>query len=109
MSVAWGLVVVAGLLETGFAVALKASEGFSKTVPTVLFLVCAIGSFSLLSTALRDLPVGPAYAVWTGIGAAGTAVVGMLFLGESAAALKLLSIVLVVAGVVGLQLTSAAH
>ena len=109
MSVAWGLVVVAGLLETGFAVALKASEGFSKTVPTVLFLVCAIGSFSLLSTALRDLPVGPAYAVWTGIGAAGTAVVGMLFLGESAAALKLLSIVLVIAGVVGLQLTSSAH
>ena len=109
MSVAWALVVVAGLLETGFAVALKASDGFSKAVPTVLFLVCAIGSFALLSTALRDLPVGPAYAVWTGIGAAGTALVGILFLGESAAALKLLSIVLVIAGVVGLQLTSSAH
>ena len=108
MSVAWGLVVLAGLLETGFAISLKASDGFSKPVPTVLFLVCAIGSFSLLSTALRDLPVGPAYAVWTGIGAAGTALVGILFLGESAAALKLLSIVLVVAGVVGLQLTSSA-
>ncbi len=107
MSVAWGLVVLAGLLETGFAVSLKASEGFSKTVPTVLFLVCAIGSFWLLSTALRDLPVGPAYAVWTGIGAAGTAVVGIVFLGESAATLKLLSIALVVAGVVGLQLTSS--
>lgn len=109
MSVAWGLVVVAGLLETGFAVALKASEGFSRAVPTVLFAVCAIASFSLLSTALRDLPVGPAYAVWTGIGAAGTALVGILFLGESAAALKLVSIVLVIAGVVGLQLTSSAH
>jgi quaternary ammonium compound-resistance protein SugE len=109
MSLAWGLIMVAGLLETGFAVALKASEGFSKAVPTALFLVCAIGSFSLLSIALRDLPVGPAYAVWTGIGAAGTALVGIVFLGESAAALKLVSIVLVVAGVVGLQLTSSAH
>jgi quaternary ammonium compound-resistance protein SugE len=108
MSVAWGLVVIAGLLETGFAVALKASEGFTKAVPTALFAVCAVGSFALLSTALRELPVGPAYAVWTGIGAAGTALVGILFLGESAAALKLLSIVLVVAGVVGLQLTSSA-
>lgn len=106
MSVAWLLVVLAGLLETGFAVALKASESFSKLVPTVLFGVCAVASFSLLSTALRELPVGPAYAVWTGIGAAGTAVVGIVFLGESAQALKLVSIVLVVAGVVGLQLTS---
>lgn len=108
MSVAWALVVTAGLLETGFAVALKASAGFSRPVPTLVFIACAIGSFALLSTALRDLPVGPAYAVWTGIGAAGTAVVGIVFLGESAAVLKLLSIVLVVAGVVGLQLTSSA-
>ncbi len=106
---AWVLVVLAGLLETGFAVALKASEGFSRTVPTVLFLVFAAGSFSLLSTGLRSLPVGPAYAVWTGIGAVGTAVYGMAVLGESTAALKLVSIALVVAGVVGLQLTSTAH
>lgn len=110
MRTAWLLVIVAGLLETGFAIALKLSDGFSKWVPTVAFAVCAVGSFSLLSTALRDLPVGPAYAVWTGIGAAGTAVVGIVVLGESAATLKLLSIVLIVAGVVGLQLTSeAAH
>ena len=106
MRSAWLLVVVAGLLETGFAVSLKLSEGFSKLVPSVAFAVCAIGSFTLLSTALRDLPVGPAYAVWTGIGAAGTALVGIVVLGESAATLKLLSIVLIVAGVVGLQLTS---
>lgn len=105
MSVAWGLVVLAGLLETGFAVSLKASEGFSKTMPTVLFLVCAIGSFWLLSTALRDLPVGPAYAVWTGIGAAGTALVGMILLGESRELLKILSVVAIIAGVVGLRLT----
>jgi quaternary ammonium compound-resistance protein SugE len=106
---AWVLVVVAGLLETGFAVALKASEGFSRLVPSVLFVLFAAGSFTLLSTALRSLPVGPAYAVWTGIGAVGTAVFGMVYLGESTATLKLVSIALVVAGVVGLQLSSTAH
>lgn len=106
---AWVLVVVAGLLETGFAVALKSSQGFSRPLPSVLFVVFAIGSFTLLSTALRTLPVGPAYAVWTGIGAAGTAVVGMVFLGEAVGTLKLVSIVLIVAGVVGLQLSSGGH
>ncbi len=106
MRTAWLLVVLAGLLETGFAVSLKASERFSRWLPTRSFADCAVASIALLSTALRDLPVGPAYAVWTGIGAAGTALVGILVLGESASTLKLLSIVLVVAGVVGLQLTS---
>ena len=106
---AWLLVVIAGLFETGFAIALKYSEGFSRLVPTVLFVVFAAASFALLSTGLRSLPVGTAYAVWTGIGAAGTAIVGILFLGESAATLKLVSIGLVIAGVVGLQLTSTAH
>lgn len=104
---AWLLIVVAGILETGFAVALKASEGFSRVLPSVLFLVFAAGSFTLLSTGLRSLPVGPAYAVWTGIGAAGTAVYGIVMLGESAQTLKLVSIVLVVAGVVGLQVSSS--
>lgn len=105
---AWFLIVIAGLLETGFAVSLKYSEGFSRPLPSVLFIVFAVGSFVLLSTGLRSLPVGPAYAVWTGIGAAGTAIVGMIFLGESTAVLKLVSIVLIVAGVVGLQLSSTA-
>lgn len=105
---AWLLVVVAGLLETGFALSLKASDGFSRLGPSILFAIFAVGSFALLSTALRTLPVGPAYAVWTGIGAAGTAVAGMLFLGEAVHTLKLVSIVLVVAGVVGLQLSSSA-
>ena len=104
----WLLVVVAGLLETGFAISLKASDGFSRLVPSACFLVFAAGSFALLSTALRDLPVGPAYAVWTGIGAAGTAVAGMAFLGEPVHALKILSIVLVIAGVAGLQLSGGA-
>lgn len=106
---AWVLVVIAGLLETGFAVSLKNSDGFSKLVPSVLFLVFAAGSFILLTIGLRTLPVGSAYAVWTGIGAVGTAVYGMLFLHETSDVWKLMSIALVVAGVVGLQLTSTAH
>jgi len=105
--VAWVLVVVAGVLETGFALALKASDGFSRVVPTVLFGVFAAASLSLLSLALRTLPVGTAYAVWTGIGAAGTALAGIVFLGESAEAGRLVSIVLIVAGVVGLRLVGA--
>lgn len=104
----WLLVIIAGLLETGFAISLKASEGFSRLVPSVCFFLFAAGSFSLLATALRELPVGPAYAVWTGIGAAGTAVVGRAFLGEPVQALKLVSIALVIAGVVGLQLSGGA-
>jgi len=103
--VAWFLVVVAGLFETGFAVLLKQSHHFSRLWPTVGFAACALISFGLLSVALRHLEVGPAYAAWTGLGAAGTAVVGMLILDESASALKLLSIGLVVAGVVGLYLS----
>ena len=105
---AWALVILAGLFETGFALALKASNGFSRLVPTVLFLVCAAASFALLSTGLRSLPVGSAYAVWTGIGAVGTAVAGMVLYDESTEVLRLLSIVLIVAGVVGLQVTSSA-
>ena len=105
---AWALIVIAGVLETGFAVALKASEGLSRLVPSLLFIVFAAGSFTLLSIGLRTLPVGSAYAVWTGIGAVGTAVFGMVVLGESTQTLKLISIALVVAGVVGLQLASSA-
>jgi len=102
-------VIIAGLFETGFALSLKASDGFSRPLPSVLFVVFAAASFTLLSLGLRTLPVGSAYAVWTGIGAVGTAVAGMLFFGESTEVLKLVSIVLIVAGVVGLQLTSTAH
>jgi quaternary ammonium compound-resistance protein SugE len=105
---AWALVIAAGLFETGFALALKASNGFTRLVPSVLFLICSAASFLLLATALRSLPVGSAYAVWTGIGTVGTAVAGMLLFQESTAVLRLLSIVLIVAGVVGLQVTSSA-
>jgi quaternary ammonium compound-resistance protein SugE len=102
---AWLLVVVAGLFETGFAVMLKLSHGLTKVWPTAGFAACALISFAMLTVALRHLEVGPAYAVWTGIGAAGTAIVGMAFLGETVSALKLLSIGLVLAGVVGLNLS----
>jgi quaternary ammonium compound-resistance protein SugE len=105
----WLAVVVAGLLETGFAVSLKQSHGFTRVLPTVLFMVCALLSFGLLTMALRRLEVGPAYAVWTGIGAAGTAVAGMIWLNETVSTIKIASIVLIVAGVIGLQLSGVSH
>jgi quaternary ammonium compound-resistance protein SugE len=100
----WVLVILAGLLEVGFAAALKESHGFSRLVPTLVFVVLGAGSFLLLSRALRSLPIGSAYAVWTGIGGAGTAIVGMLFLGESSDLVRIGCIALILAGVVGLQL-----
>ena len=100
---AWVMLALAGLFETGFAIALKYSDNFSKPVPTVLFAIFAVASFSLLAAALKQLPIGTAYAVWTGIGAAGTALVGIAFLGEPAAALRLVAIGLIVAGAVALQ------
>lgn len=102
--VAWLMVVVAGLFETGFAVLLKQSHGITRAWPTFGFAVCALISFGLLTLALRKLEVGSAYAVWTGLGAAGTAVVGMWVLGESISPLKLVSIGLILAGVIGLNL-----
>lgn len=104
---AWVMLVLAGLFETGFAIALKYSDNFSKLVPTMLFAAFAVASFSLLSAALKQLPIGTAYAVWTGIGAAGTALVGMAWLGEPAAALRLVAIGLIVAGVITLQAAGA--
>ena len=106
---AWFLVIVAGLFETAFAVSLKLSDGFSRWGWTVAFAVCAVISFSLLSIGLRSLPVGSAYAVWTGIGAAGTAILGMTILGESREPLRLVAIALIVAGVILLQLTGSGH
>ena len=81
---AWVLVVVAGFFEAGFAISLKASDGFSRLVPSVLFLLFGGASFTLLSIGLKSLPIGPAYAVWTGLGALSTAVIGIVFLSEGA-------------------------
>jgi quaternary ammonium compound-resistance protein SugE len=104
---AWLTILAAGLFETGFAVELKLSHGLTRLWPTVGFAVCALLSFALLTVALRKLEVGAAYAVWTGIGAVGAATVGMIFLGDSVSTLKLVSIGLVLAGVIGLNLSGA--
>jgi quaternary ammonium compound-resistance protein SugE len=101
---AWLFVVVAGLLEVGFAISMKESNGFSRLVPTALFVLFAILSLAVLNLGLRDLPVGSAYAVWTGIGATGTLIVGMLFLHEPATALRIGFVALIIFGVIGLQL-----
>ncbi|GAA2131621.1 multidrug efflux SMR transporter [Kitasatospora kazusensis] len=106
---AWAMVILAGLLETGFAINLKLSHGFTRLWPTVGFACFALGSFGLLTLSLRTLPVGSAYAVWTGIGAAGTAIYGMVWMNESTSVLKLVSISLVIAGVVGLQISGSGH
>lgn len=107
---AWVYVVLGGLFETAFAVSLKYSEGFTRLWPTVSFLVCSVISFAFLTAGLRELPVGTAYAAWTGIGAVGTAIVGMIWFGDSAAFLRVASVALIVAGVVGLNLAgSNAH
>jgi len=102
---AWVALVAAGLFETAFAVLLKLSHGLSEPWPTAGFAVSALVSFGLLTFALRELEVGPAYAVWTGIGAAGAAIAGMLWLGESVSVIKLVSVGLVLAGVIGLNLS----
>ena len=102
---AWLLLFVAGLLEIGFALSLKASDGFSRLLPSISFVVFAIASLVLLNLALKTLPIGTAYAVWTGVGAAGTAVLGMVLFGEPMAASRIGFIGLIVAGVIGLQLT----
>jgi quaternary ammonium compound-resistance protein SugE len=105
--VAWVTVIVAGIFETCFAVMLKKSDGLTKVWPTVGFAVCALISFGLLTLALKKLEVGSAYAVWTGIGAAGTVIVGMVALGESVSAIKLVAIGLILVGVIGLNLAGA--
>ncbi|MFC7334815.1 quaternary ammonium compound efflux SMR transporter SugE [Rhodocista pekingensis] len=100
---AWLVLFVAGILEIGWAIGLKYSEGFTRPLPTVVTLVVAWASFFLLSIAMRSLPVGTAYAVWTGIGAVGTALLGIVLFGEPATAARLACIALIVAGIVGLK------
>ncbi|MAS32921.1 MAG: quaternary ammonium compound-resistance protein SugE [Anaerolineaceae bacterium] len=103
----WIILFVAGLLEVVWALLLKQSEGFSRPGPTIGFLIALFLSMFLLSQALKSLPVGTTYAIWTGIGAAGTAILGILWLGESRDLLKLISLVLLIGGIIGLRLSSA--
>jgi len=104
---AWILLVTAGLFEIVWAVALKYSEGFTRLWPSVIFGVTAWISFACLAQAIRTLPMGTSYAVWTGIGAVGITLAGIICFGESASVLRILCIVLIVAGIAGLKLTSS--
>lgn len=106
---AWIFLVIAGMLEVGWAIGLKYTEGFSRFWPSVATLVIMIASFGFLSIALKTIPIGTGYAVWTGIGAAGTAIIGMAFLGESREVLRIVCILLIIAGVVGLKFASTAE
>lgn len=103
---AWFILFIAGLMEIGWAIGLKYTDGFSRLVPSVLTLVAMFVSVVLLGLALKTLPVGTAYAVWTGIGAVGTAILGIVLFGDPATAARLFSIGLIVAGIVGLKLVT---
>ncbi|MCK8785792.1 quaternary ammonium compound efflux SMR transporter SugE [Roseomonas sp. NAR14] len=100
----WLVLVVAGLFETGWAVGLKYTEGFTRLWPSLATAAAMLVSLFLLGLALRQLPLGTAYAVWTGIGTVGTAILGMVLFGDSAAPARLLCIGLIAAGIVGLKL-----
>lgn len=101
---AWTLLIIAGLFEIGWAVGLKYTEGFTRLWPSVWTIGAMVISVYLLAIAVRTLPIGTGYAVWTGVGAAGTAILGMLLFNEGASAMRLASIGLIVAGIVGLKL-----
>jgi quaternary ammonium compound-resistance protein SugE len=103
---AWTVLFVAGLMEIGWAIGLKYTEGFTRLVPSVLTLACMLASIILLGLAVKALPIGTAYAVWTGIGAVGTAILGIILFGDPATAVRLGCIGLIVAGIVGLKLVT---
>lgn len=104
---AWIYLVIAGILEVGWAIGLKHTEGFTRLWPSVLTILTMVASFALLAQALRTIPVGTGYAVWTGIGAAGTAIVGMIWLNESREVLRIVCLALIVSGVVGLKFAAS--
>ena len=101
---AWLYLAIAGLLEVAWAIGLKYSEGFTRLVPTTLTVAAMIASVVLLGLALRDLPVGTGYAIWTGIGTVGTVILGMVLFGDPATAARLGCIGLIIAGIAGLKL-----
>jgi len=103
---AWTYLFIAGLLECGWAIGMKYTEGFSKPIPSILVLIVMAASIWLLSLSMKTIPVGTAYAVWTGIGATGVATIGMIFLGESREVIRIACLLLIVAGIVGLELFS---
>ncbi|OUL33451.1 QacE family quaternary ammonium compound efflux SMR transporter [Nostoc sp. T09] len=104
---AWIYLLIAGVLEMGWAIGLKYTQGFTKLGPSIATVACMVLSFAFLSKALRTLPVGTAYATWTGIGAAGTAVLGVILFGEPAEIRRFFCIGLIMAGVLGIRLVSS--
>jgi quaternary ammonium compound-resistance protein SugE len=105
----WLHLIIAGLLEVAWAIGLKQTDGWTRLWPSVITALLMIASFFFLSLALRSLPLGTAYAIWTGIGAVGTALIGIFVFGEPRTAARLVCIVLIVAGIVGLKLTSSSQ
>lgn len=105
---AWGILVLAGLFEVGWAIGLKYTDGFTRLWPTVGAVLAMIVSLGLLGMAMKSLPVGTAYAVWVGVGATGTVLLGIVLLGEPANAARLVSVALIIAGIVGLKLATPA-
>jgi quaternary ammonium compound-resistance protein SugE len=106
VSMEWIYLIVAGFLEVTWAIGLKYTEGFSRPWPSIWTITAMVASFYYLSQALKTLPVGTGYAVWTGIGAVGTALLGMIMFGESVAPLRLVSLTLIVLGMIGLKLSA---
>ncbi len=102
----WIILVLAGLFEIGWAIGLKYTEGFTKFWPTVGTVTAMVISVGLLGIAMRDLPVGTAYAIWVGIGAVGTVILGMVLMGDAASPGRLISLGLIIAGIIGLKLAS---
>ncbi|RII75818.1 quaternary ammonium compound efflux SMR transporter SugE [Pseudomonas monteilii] len=103
----WIILFFAGLFEVGWAVGLKYTDGFSKPIPTVLTVGAMVISLGLLGLAMKELPLGTAYAIWTGVGAVGTVIAGIILFGESMALVRLVSVTLIVCGLVGLKVSAS--
>ena len=101
----WIILFFAGLFEVGWAVGLKYSDGFTRPLPTVLTIVAMLVSLGLLGLAMKELPLGTAYAIWTGVGAVGTVIAGIILFGESMALIRLASVALIICGMVGLKMS----
>ena len=106
MSIAWIFLLLAGFFEICFTISLKYSQGFSKLIPSIITVVFIVLSFFAVSQAMKTIPIGTAYAVWAGIGAAGTVVTGIIFFGDSYHIVRLLSIMLIIIGIIGLKLVN---
>ncbi|MFN9529448.1 quaternary ammonium compound efflux SMR transporter SugE [Ectopseudomonas chengduensis] len=101
----WIILFLAGLFEVGWAIGLKYTEGFTRPLPTLLTVCAMLVSLALLGLAMKELPLGTAYAIWTGVGAVGTVIAGIILFGESMALLRLASVALIVCGLIGLKLS----